>query len=61
MSDTARESIQIFHSDAQGSLDFGITLTCTYSQEGDQWVGVCEELGTSAFADALDQSRIELQ
>ena len=61
MADTARESIQVFHSDAQGSLDFAITLTCTYSQEGDQWVGVCDELGTSAFADTLDQSRAELQ
>ena len=61
MADTARESIQVFHSDAQGSLDFAITLTCTYSQEGDQWVGVCDELGTSAFADTLDQSRVELQ
>lgn len=61
MADTARESIQVFHSDAQGSLDFAINLTCTYSQEGDQWVGVCDELGTSAFGDTLDQSRVELQ
>jgi predicted RNase H-like HicB family nuclease len=58
---TARETIQVFHSDAQGSLDFAITLTCTYSQEGDQWVGICDELGTSAFADTLDQARTETQ
>ena len=24
-------------------------------------MGVCDELGTSAFADTLDQSRVELQ
>lgn len=61
MVETARETIQVFHSDARGSLDFAITLTCTYSQEGDQWVGICDELGTSAFADTLDQARTETQ
>ena len=61
MVETARETIQVFHSDVQGSLDFAITLTCTYSQEGDQWVGICDELGTSTFADTLDHTRIELQ
>lgn len=48
-----------FHSNAQGSLDFAITLTCTYNQEGNQWVGVCDELGTSAFADTLNQARTD--
>ena len=61
MAEAARETIQVFHSDAQGSLDFAVTLTCTYTQEGDQWVGICDELGTSTFADALEQARIELQ
>ena len=61
MVEAARETIHVFHNDAQGSLDFAITLTCTYSQEGDQWVGICDELGTSAFADTLDQARIETQ
>ena len=61
MVEAARETIQVFHSDVQGSLDFAITLTCTYSQEGDQWVGICDELGTSTFADTLDHTRIELQ
>lgn len=61
MADTARESIQVFHSDIEGTLDFAITLTCTYSQEGDQWVGVCDELGTSTFAETLNQTRTELQ
>ena len=61
MVDAARETIQVFHSDTKGSLDFAVTLTCTYNREGDQWVGVCDELGTSAFADTLDQARIETQ
>lgn len=61
MVDAARESIQIFHSDSRGVPDYAITLTCTYSQEGDQWVGICDELGTSAFADTLEQARIETQ
>ena len=61
MADTARESIQVFHSDTQGTLDFAITLICTYSAEGNQWVGVCDELGTSAFAGTLNQTRVELQ
>ena len=51
MAKTARESIQIFHSDTHGALDFAISLTCTL--EGDQWVGICDELGTSTFADTL--------
>ena len=61
MSAVARESIQVFHSSAQGLPDFAITLDCAYRQEADQWVGVCDELGTSAFADTLNQARTELQ
>jgi len=61
MAETARELIQVFHSDTHGALDFAITLTCTYTREGDQWVGICDELGTSAFADSLEQTRIETQ
>lgn len=61
MVDTARETIQVFHSDASGVPDYSITLTCTYGQEGDQWVGICTELVTSTFAETLEQTRIELQ
>ena len=61
MVDTARETIQVFHGDANGVPDYSITLTCTYAQEGDQWVGICTELGTSAFAETLEQTRVELQ
>ena len=61
MPDAARESIHVFHIDAQGVTDYSIALTCTYMLEADQWVGVCAELGTSAFADTIEQARAELQ
>jgi predicted RNase H-like HicB family nuclease len=61
MADAARESIRVFHSNAQGVLDYSITLTCTYGLEEGQWVGVCTELGTAAFADTPDEARAQLQ
>ena len=61
MSDTFRESFQAFHSKRPGALEYAIAVTCTYSREGNQWVGICDELGTSAFADTLERARIELQ
>ena len=56
-----QESITVIHSDDQGSSDYAITLTCTYTQESGQWVGVCEELGTSAFSDTLEHAQVELR
>jgi predicted RNase H-like HicB family nuclease len=38
-----------------------IVLTFEYSEESGKWVGVCLELGTSAFADTLEQVREELR
>ena len=61
MVEAARESIQVFHIAFQGALDFAITLNCNYNREGDQWVGICDELGTSAFSDTLEKTRSELQ
>ena len=61
MVDSARETIQVFHNNPDGIPDYSISLTCTYGEEGDQWVGVCTELGTSAFAETLEQTRTELQ
>ena len=61
MSDVYRESIQVFHNDDQSVLERALVLTCNYSREGCQWVGICDELGTSTFADTLEQTRIELQ
>ena len=56
-----QESITVVHSDDQGSSDYAIMLTCTYTQESGQWVGVCEELGTSAFSDTLEHAQVELR
>lgn len=61
MPDAARESIHVFHRDPLGAPEYSIALTCTYTLEADQWVGVCEQLGTPAFADTLEQARAELQ
>ena len=57
---TTEEQVTVIHSDEDGVADYAITVTCVYSQEGSQWVGICEESGTSAFADSLEQTRIEL-
>lgn len=51
----------MFHIDAQGFTDYSIALTCAYMFEADQCVGVCAELGTSAFADTIKQARAELR
>lgn len=61
MPDAARESIHVFHRDARGVPDYSVALTCTYTLEAGQWVGVCEQLGTPAFAETLEQVRLELQ
>ena len=55
------ESIQVIHSDEFGASDYMINLTLRYYQETGQWVGFCEELGTSAFADDLEQTQVELR
>jgi len=37
-----------------------IVLTCSFHQEGKNWVGVCNELGTSTFAHSLDEVKDKL-
>ena len=63
MSDTIlmTESVQVIHSDEFGKSDYIINLTLNYYQEAGQWIGFCEELGTSAFADDLEQTQAELR
>ena len=63
MSDTIlmTESVQVIHSDESGTSDYIISLTLNYYQEAGQWIGFCEELGTSAFADDLKQTQAELR
>ena len=55
------ESVQVIHSDEFGKSDYIINLTLNYYQEAGQWIGFCEELGTSAFADDLEQTQAELR
>ena len=55
------EAVQVIHSDESGASDYIISLTLNYHQEEGQWVGICTELGTSAFADDLEQMKIELR
>lgn len=38
-----------------------VTLTLSFEQEGDVWVGDCLELGTSTYADTLDACEDELR
>ena len=38
-----------------------VTLTLSFEQEGSEWVGVCLELGTSTFADTLEECQAELE
>ena len=37
-----------------------VALTLSFEREGDVWVGVCLELGTSTFADTLEDCQSEL-
>lgn len=56
-----RDTIGVIHRDGQGNPDFTVGLTLDYQQEDRQWVGVCLELGTSTFADTLEQTELELR
>lgn len=55
-----RDTITVIHRNGLGFPDYVIVLTFEYSEESGKWVGVCLELGTSAFADALERVREEL-
>ena len=58
---TMRETVLVTHTDNLGIPDYTIKLTFAYYQEVEQWAGVCTELGTSAFADTLEQMKSELR
>ena len=38
-----------------------VTLTFSFEKEGEDWVGVCLELGTSTFADTVEECQSELE
>lgn len=56
-----QESITVIHADDRCFSDYAVTLMCVYTQEAGQWVGVCEEFGTSAFSDTLARAQVELR
>jgi len=37
-----------------------VVLTCKFYKEGTRWVGVCDELGTSAFGLTIEDAKIKL-
>ena len=55
------ETVQVIHRDKSGAPDYIINLTLNYCQESGQWVGVCEELGTSTYDDSFEQMKVELR
>lgn len=55
------ETVQVIHRDKSGAPDYIINLTLNYCQESGQWVGVCEELGTSTYDASFEQMKIELR
>jgi len=55
------ETVQVIHRDKSGAPDYIINLTLSYCKESGQWVGVCEELGTSTYDDSFEQMKIELR
>ena len=38
-----------------------VPLTLSFEREGDVWVGICLEMGTSTFADTLEECQAELR
>lgn len=56
-----RDTATVIHRNTVGSPDYVIVLTFEFSQESDQWVGLCLELGTSTFASTLEETELELQ
>ena len=56
-----RETIIAVHKKGEtGVIDFFAPLTFDFEQEGERWVGICLELGTSTFSNSLQEIREEL-
>ena len=56
-----QDTVMVIHRNGQGSPDYVVLLTFEYREEAGSWVGVCAELGTSAFSDNLEQAKLELR
>ncbi|MXY22667.1 MAG: hypothetical protein F4Y49_15200 [Dehalococcoidia bacterium] len=52
--------IAVVHSSEDGILDYALSLTCEYKREDGQWVGICRELGTSAYSEELEDAETQL-
>ncbi len=50
-----QETVVVTHTDNRGIPDYTVKLTFSYQQESEHWVGVCAELGTSAFAETRER------
>ena len=53
--------VQFTYRDAQHSVDYWGVLTVEFGQEGGQWVGLCQELGTATQADTLTEAEANLR
>ena len=52
--------VQFFYRDEPGGLDYWGVLNVQFGEYEGQWVGLCQELGTSTHADTLAQVEFEL-
>ncbi len=59
--DPMNESVIFVHKDAYGQPDYVVNLVLTYVQEEDMWVGICQELNTSAYAETLPETKHQLK
>ena len=55
-----RERILFVPEDGSGNTNHALALTCSYAEEGGNWIGECVELGTASFADTFEEMRLEL-
>ena len=55
-----QEVIVGLHTTGAGTPDYFGSLTFDYTQQEDEWVGVCLELGTSSFGDSLVEAKSRL-
>ena len=55
-----QQTFAIHYDTDKGASDYIVPLTLDFQEEEGKWVGVCLELGTSAFADTLEELRKEI-
>ena len=55
-----QEAAIVVHTNDAGSPDYFMPLTMEYVFQEGKWVGSCLEIGTSSFADELDEMKTRL-